>query len=208
MQRIIVFAITLAVVGGLVGAFAYSQLSDRASAVPAPWSVSIASPLDGVGNVKVAQQGTTSVNVTNASLPVSGTVNVGNLPTDAQGNVRVSGIVTPPTGRLMLVGQNISLAAGGSFTSNYVDTSDCHSLVLFTDAVGQIGASLHVSADGINPYGGFDPTGASGEGGRAARYFTLTNSALLVTPSAAALINEVSATQPATITKVWLFCSQ
>ncbi len=93
MQRITVFAVTLAVVGGLVGAFAYSQLSDQASAVPAPTSVSVASPLDGAGNVKVAQQGTTSVNVTNASLPVSGTVtanvggtvNVGNLPLDRRG---------------------------------------------------------------------------------------------------------------------------
>lgn len=89
MRPIILMAAVVALTSGLLGAFAYGELFGSAGAAP-PATAVREQNLDGSGLIRVHEQGTANVNVTNAPLPVSGTVNVGNLPLDAQGNVRVS----------------------------------------------------------------------------------------------------------------------
>ena|SRR5438876_10030066 len=87
MQRIIMAVVVLAAVGA-VSAFAASELvpSHRAGAAPTAQQVREQN-LDGSGFIRTHEQGTASVNVTNGSLPVSGTVNVGNFPAAAQGRL-------------------------------------------------------------------------------------------------------------------------
>ena len=79
MRPVIVFALWLGLAGGLLGAFAFSQLFSGAGAAPGQGApVMVISPLDEGGNVKVHEQGTATVNVANSTLPVheQGTANV------------------------------------------------------------------------------------------------------------------------------------
>ena len=93
MRFIIAAATAFALIAGMALGFAVSQgLDGSASAAPPPPADTKVREqnLDGSGLIRVHEQGTANVNVTNTSVPVSGTVDVGNLPLDAQGNVRVS----------------------------------------------------------------------------------------------------------------------
>jgi hypothetical protein len=84
MQRIIMAVTVLAAVG-IVSAFAASQLvpSHQAGAAPSATRVGEQN-LDASGFIRTHEQGTANVNVTNGSLPVSGT---GNLPATQNVNV-------------------------------------------------------------------------------------------------------------------------
>src|SRR3990172_3750342 len=87
MLRLVTLAAVLGVIGGLAGAFAYTEVSCQADAVAL-----LAAPrvreqnLDANGLIRVHEQGTANV---------TGTVDVGNLPLDGDGNMKVSS--APPS---------------------------------------------------------------------------------------------------------------
>src|SRR3989442_2630286 len=108
MQRIIMTVIVL-VAMGIVSAFAASELVPSHNAGAAPTAQQVREQnLDGSGFIRAHEQGTANVNVTNGSLPISGTVNVGNLP---------DGFVT-------VVAENLYLGPGGFYRSPSINTTD------------------------------------------------------------------------------------
>src|SRR3989449_11399289 len=108
MQRIIMTVIVL-VAMGIVSAFAASELVPSHDAGAAPSAQQVREQnLDGSGFIRAHEQATANVNVTNGSLPVSGTVNVGNFQATAQG-------------RLISLGTQTVL----TYRSAFVDVSDC-----------------------------------------------------------------------------------
>ncbi len=147
MRSIMGLAVVLAVAGGLVGAFAYGELFGEAGAVPAPIAVREQN-LDASGFIRVHEQGTANVNVTNGSLPVSGTVDVGNLPTVQDVNV----LSLPSTsGRLIELGTQSS--AGQDVTFPMADVRDCRKISIL--AQGGTNPSIffptNTSPDGTTP---------------------------------------------------------
>src|SRR5215210_7228978 len=109
-----VLAALLLVVGSLVlgGTVLHEPIAKAASpftnvivgntaANPVPVAVQ---DLDANNNIRVHEQGTASVNVTNSSFPVTGTVNVGN------GNVRV-----------IHVASNVSVPKNTAFNTGFQD---------------------------------------------------------------------------------------
>ena len=113
--------------------------------------------LDGSGNIKVHEQGTVSVNVANASLPVTGTVNVGNLPVDGAGNVKAA--LQVGGGRFTSLLDDIPIAPGGSVVSPFANVDGCRAFEVFIRDVGnaagnpEMGVGLELSADGVEAYG-------------------------------------------------------
>ena len=80
MRYVITTATAVALIAGIALGFVASRgLDGAASAAPAETKVREQN-LDGSGLIRVHEQGTANVNVTNTSVPVSGTVDVGNLP--------------------------------------------------------------------------------------------------------------------------------
>jgi len=81
MHRTVLLTTAIGLACGLLGAFAYDQLTSDAGAAPPPPSATQVREqnLDGSGFIRVREQGTAGVNVTNTTLPVSGTVAVSNL---------------------------------------------------------------------------------------------------------------------------------
>jgi len=129
MQRIIAVVVALAAVG-IVTAFAASQIapSHQAGAAPQPTQVQPVREqnLDAGGYIRVHEQGTANVNVTNGSLPVSGTVNVGNFPA-AQG-------------RLISLGTH----SGATVDFPLADVSDCSQVSILARLVS-VGGSVTVA---------------------------------------------------------------
>src|SRR3972149_11413222 len=99
MRYIITTATVVALIAGMALGFVVSRgLDGAASAAPPPPSETKVREqnLDGSGLIRVHEQGTANVNVTNGSLPVSGTVDVGNLPLDEAGKFQGSGGFSAP----------------------------------------------------------------------------------------------------------------
>lgn len=170
-MRFVVLSIVAVIVSGVFGAFAATQLFGSATAAPPPPSpqpVAVTSPLDAQGNVKVHEQGTANVSVTNANLPVSGTVNVGNLPATQDVNVVSMPASSSPSGRLIELGTQ-SVEGGGLFQTRFADVSDCRRVTLMARSSSgyPIGISIdRMSPDGVvavaaNPAGG-QPAGTAG----------------------------------------------
>jgi len=113
-----------------VTAFAASQIapSHQAGAAPQPPQVQPVREqnLDAGGYIRVHEQGTANVNVTNGSLPVSGTVNVGNFPA-AQG-------------RLISLGTH----SGATVDFPLADVSDCSQVSILARLVS-VGGSVTVA---------------------------------------------------------------
>ena len=86
MRQAIALAVIISLVSGLAGVWMFGQLSGSAGAAPTAQQVREQN-LDGSGFIRVHEQGTANVNVTNGSLPVSGIVNVGNFPAAPQGRL-------------------------------------------------------------------------------------------------------------------------
>ncbi len=88
MRYIIAAATVFALVVGIAIGFALTATVFEAEAKPPPEVQPVEEQnLDGSGFIAVHEQGTADVNVTNAALPVSGTVDVGNLPVVQDVNV-------------------------------------------------------------------------------------------------------------------------
>jgi hypothetical protein len=144
MQRAISALISVGLVSGMLTGCASTQ------------DVNIVGPLDAGTSVKVHEQGTANVAVTNSPLAVSGTVSVGNLPLDASGAVRVT-VPAVQRGTVSLVAQNVDLPANGvvSQAGPFIDTSACRSLTTFVSVAGQRASSvapqIDLSPDGTTP---------------------------------------------------------
>ncbi len=104
--------------------------------------------IDPGGSIRVHEQGTASVNVANASLPVAGTVNVGNLPVDPAGNIKVAAQVS--NGKTYTLLSAYSIGAGAVVNTLLVDTNGCHAFSLFVKNVGDLPPGA-VSAGGDSP---------------------------------------------------------
>ena len=126
MQRIFALIVVIGLTSGLVGAFAVSKLSGTAGAAPPPPGPQQVREqnLDASGFIRVHEQGTANVNLTNASVPVSGTVNVGNLRAVQDVNVISQ---ASESGRLIELGTVSS--PGGYVTLPLVDVSDCSGML-------------------------------------------------------------------------------
>ena len=142
MRRLVALAVVGAIISGLSGAWAFSQLSGSAGAAPSAQQVREQN-LDGSGFIRTHEQGTANVNVTNGSLPISGTVNVGNFPAAAQG-------------RLIELGtQPYTINAGQPYRSAFVEVSDCQSITAMArgsetpNAPIDIDIGFSTSPDGI-----------------------------------------------------------
>lgn len=180
MRRPLTAALAVGLISGVVGAFAFSLVFDPAEAAESVLRV-----------IQVHEVGTANVNVTNASVPVSGTVDVGNL----------------PDGRVTLVAENLNLGVGQPYVSDWVDTSDCSTLAVFVDPPAS--PSLQLSPDGVVVSAAIGP--AASLGGGAIHYFELTFTATfpdthwgepVVAPMAA-----VAFGGPGVVNKAYLFCS-
>ncbi len=87
-MRYIIAAAAFALVASIALGFALRGGAFEAEAKPPPEVQPVEEQnVDGSGYIAVHEQGVADVNVTNASLPVSGTVDVGNLPAVQDVNV-------------------------------------------------------------------------------------------------------------------------
>jgi len=132
MRPIILLAAVVALASGLLGAFAYGELFGRAGAAP-PATAVREQNLDASGRIQVHEQGTANVNVTNGSLPVSGTLDVGNLPIDGEGRLIELTPMTP--------------GGGGFYFSPLVSVGDCK-LVTVLVRGGLVSQIVNISPDG------------------------------------------------------------
>jgi hypothetical protein len=123
MKGLVTLAVIAVLATGLIGTWAFSQVTDDVGAAPPPPSPQQVREqnLDGSGFIRVHEQGTANVNVTNGSLPVSGTVNVGNAP--AVQDVNVVSMPAPTGGRLIDLGTMES--NGGTVVFPLADVRDC-----------------------------------------------------------------------------------
>ena len=198
--------------GLLMGA---ALVSGMLSACASTQDVNVVNPLDTNKNVKVHEQGTANVAVTNTPLPVTGTVSVGNLPLDATGAVRVTAPAAQK-GTVFLVAQNVDLPANGVVPQPdpYIDTTACRSFTTFVSVAGQRASSvapqIDLSPDGVTP--GFTAGGGtlnpSATASTNAQFYYLVEgtSTPVVGPFArlSALFNQVN--MPIHVNKVWLYC--
>ncbi len=126
MRYIIAVGTAFVLVVGLALGLAVSRGLDGSASAAPPTETVREQNLDGDGFIRVHEQGTANVSVTNASLPVSGTVDVGNLPAVQDVNV-----VSLPSeeGRLIELGTQ-AIPGGGHYQSSFVDVSDCQRVTL------------------------------------------------------------------------------
>jgi len=143
MRYIITTVTVVALIVGIALGFIVSRALDgsASAAPPPPADTKVREQnLDGSGLIRVHEQGTANVNVTNSSLSVGGTVDVGNLP--AVQDVNVLSMPSQPRGDL------VSLTFTNSL-SQFVDTSDCsHVSILARAPVGIGPLILFASPDG------------------------------------------------------------
>jgi hypothetical protein len=146
------------------------------------------------GTAAVHEQGTASVNVTNSSIPVSGTVNIGN------GGMRV----------IHLGGVTIPKNTAWNFP--YQDTSDCRSLAAFinpgdlsldnSDVFIRFGA-----ANGITDANG--STGGLRAGSSSSVwYFSSSGGVPFFTPKAELVVINHDDDNPKTLGDAWLVCQR
>ncbi len=200
MRRIVILATVAGLLSGLAGALAFSALSDEASA--ALFAFVRETNVDGNGHIRVHEQGTADVNVTNGSVLVSGTVDVGNF----------------PGGRVVLMAENLTIDPEQFQSSSFTQTADCRRLAVFLDPNPYVMAGLDppallLSAGGANVVGraplGGSPVYTSPGG--AVFYYGLGGSfqsESVVSPATALEFHNSRTDIPLTVNKAWLFCSQ
>ena len=194
MKALLALAVCAAFASGLIGTWAFSQLTEQAGAAPPPPAPTQVREqnLDGSGFIRVHEQGTANV---------AGTVNVGNLP--AVQDVNVVSQLTTPAGRLIELGTQ---TVGGAnepvqFVSDLVDVSDCDLMTIMAKAIqGAIGAiSYKTSPDGTTEIE-VSETGLDTADGRTATKYDVR----VVMPFVQVLI-DLQVTQPDQVT-AWIWC--
>jgi hypothetical protein len=106
---------------------------------------------------------------------------------------------------------DLNLAAGESFISQFVDTSDCGVLAIMMEGpFGVLRDSLHVSPDGIITTGKFSQTNSNFKArfsDNITNYYYLSGGTPLVSPHTAVQLEEGSGNGPAGVIEVSLYCS-
>jgi hypothetical protein len=191
--------------------------------------------VDQSGSIRVHEQGTANVNVTNSSLPVtvqnapavqdvrvtnsplgvSGTVDVGNLPLDETGAVRVT-VAAAQKGTVFLVAQNFDVPGSGVVFQPmpFIDTSACRSFTAFLSVAGERASSitpqLNLSPDGV------EEGGTAGGGilnppqtaGTAAQFYYLVEGTSTPVVAPFARLNGFfnNTSMSIHVNKAWLYC--
>ena len=163
MLRLVTLAAVLGVIGGLVGAFAFGEVSGQADAVALLATRVREQNLDANGLIRVHEQGTANV---------AGTVDVGNL----------------PESWVVLVGENIDVPPGQTFVSDFFDTAGCSQLVVFVDPPISSSPSLYLSADGVT----VNSAVGAGALLNGAFYYGLGSGQPIVAPKAAVAFGELA----------------
>jgi hypothetical protein len=150
-------------------------------------------PVHEQGTAAVHEQGTASVNVTNDSIPVTGTVNLGN---SAQ--------------RVINVASNVTLPKNFALNTGFRDTSDCRALAAFIKP-GDLNLDnsdifIRISVTGATIG---DQQGNTG-GIRAGNvwYFSSTGGVPFFAPKAELVIANGDEDNPHTLTDAWLICQR
>ncbi len=114
-------------------------------------------------------------------------------------------------GMVIPIVSDLNLAAGESFISPFVDTSDCEVLAIMVEGpFGNLRDSLRVSPDGIITTGRFSQTNSNFKAifsGNITNYYYLSGGTPLVAPHTAVQLEEVSGSGPAGVIGVSLYCS-
>ena len=145
------------------------------------------------GTAAVHEQGTASVNVTNDSIPVTGTVNLGN---SAQ--------------RVIHVASNVTLPKNFALNTGFQDTSDCRALAAFIKP-GDLNLDnsvvfIRVSVTGASIGDQQGNTGGIRAGN--AWYFSSTGGVPFFAPKTELVIANGDEDNPHTLTDAWLICQR
>ena len=167
--------------------------------------------VDASGFIRVHEQGTASVLVTNSSLAVAGTVSIDNLPLDSAGALRVAA-----PGRAILMAENFDVPSSGIFVvpAPFANTAACHSLVALLAVDGERASTLtpqlEISPNGSTPFigaaGDLQPPGTAAT--NAPFYFLVEGTSLPITAPFAKLdriFNHVGRTVH--VNEAWLICT-
>jgi hypothetical protein len=135
MKGLVALAVIAAFASGLIGTWAFSQLTEQAGAAPPPPSPQQVREqnLDGSGFIRVHEQGTANV---------AGTVNVGNLPSVQ--DVNVLSMPAQSTGRLIAPGTQPALGSNDTIFST-TDVSDCSEIRAMARTTHSSGLTLEPS---------------------------------------------------------------
>ncbi len=191
-MRYIIVTATIALIAGISLGFVVSRgLVGTASAAPKAQAVEEQN-LDANGFIAVHEQGTADVNVVSAPPQAA------------------------PAGRTILVAENVSLTPSfpnRTFTSGFIDSSDCGRLTVFTTQSGLVDVQLVISADGSTEHGVFRPIPDEniGSAGISTSYFFnlgQTREGLpIVGPQVAVRLINRSSTASSTVEAALLYCS-
>ena len=145
------------------------------------------------GTAAVHEQGTASVNVTNDSIPVTGTVNLGN---SAQ--------------RVIHVASNVTLPKNFALNTGFQDTSDCRALAAFIKPgdlnLDNSDVFIRVSVTGASIGDQQGNTGGIRIGN--AWYFSSTGGVPFFAPKTELVIANGDEDNPHTLTDAWLICQR
>ena len=145
------------------------------------------------GTAAVHEQGTASVNVTNGSIPVTGTVNVGNSSL-----------------RVIHVASNVTLPKNFALNTGFQDTSDCRALAAFVKPgdlnLDNSDVFIRMSIAGATIADQQGNTGGIRAGN--AWYFSSTGGVPFFAPKTELVIINGDEDNPRTLTDAWLICQR
>ncbi len=145
------------------------------------------------GTAAVHEQGTANVNVTNGSIPVSGTVSVASA-----------------TQRVMHVASNVELPKNFALNTGFQDTSDCRALAAFIKpgelSLANSDVFIRTSVTGTSIGDQQGNTGGIRTGN--VWYFSSTGGVPFFAPKAELVIENGDQDNPRTLDDAWLICQR
>jgi CxxC motif-containing protein len=145
------------------------------------------------GTAAIHEQGTASVNITNGSIPVTGTVNVGNSSL-----------------RVIHVASNVTLPKNFALNTGFQDTSDCRALAAFVKPgdlnLDNSDVFIRMSIAGATIGDQQGNTGGIRLG--SAWYFSSTGGVPFFAPKTELVIVNGDEDNPHTLTDAWLICQR
>jgi len=145
------------------------------------------------GIAAVHEQGTANVNVTNGSIPVTGTVSVASA-----------------TQRVMHVASNVELPKNFALNTGFQDTSDCRALAAFIKpgelSLGNSDVFIRTSVTGTSIGDQQGNTGGIRTGN--VWYFSSTGGVPFFAPKAELVIENGDQDNPRTLDDAWLICQR
>jgi hypothetical protein len=150
-------------------------------------------PVHEQGTAAVHEQGTASVNVTNSSIPVTGTVTVASS-----------------TMRQMHVASDVTLPKNFALNTGFQDTSDCRALAAFIKpgdlSLDNSDVFIRTSVTGTSIGDQQGNTGGIRTGN--VWYFSSTGGVPFFAPKAELVIENGDQDNPHTLTDAWLICQR